>query len=88
MTKNETFICCHFQSETTFGTLLGFPFRTAGKVANLKLACYNFLKTLNLRQNLLSRVIQILFTGMYDLIIPLLLQDSPVYKFHFATKGG
>ena len=84
MTKNETFICCHFQSETTLGTLLCFPFRTAGKVANLKLACYNFLKTLNI----LSRVIQILFTGMYDLIIPLLLLDSPVYKFHFATKGG
>ena len=57
-------ISCHFQYEMALGTLLGFPFKMADKVADLKLTCYHFLKTLNLRnQNLLSRVIQLLITG-------------------------
>ena len=71
MSRNETFkfqffslqICCH--------TLLDFPFKMADKVADLKLTCYHFLKTLNLRQNLQSPVVQILCTVMYNLVIPL-----------------
>ena len=88
MYKKDTFkflffslqICCHFQLETTLRTLLGSSFKMADKVADLKLTCYHFLKTLNIRLNLHSRVIQILFTGMYYLFIPcFFLLDSPIY---------
>ena len=62
MSKNETFkflffslqICCHFQLETILRTLLGSSFKMADKVADLKLTCYHFLKTLNIRLNLHS----------------------------------
>ena len=62
MSQNKTFkfpffllqICCHFQSETILRTLLGFPFKMADKVTCLKLTCYRFLKTLDIRQNLHS----------------------------------
>ena len=96
MSRNETFkfqffslqICCHFQSKMSLGTLLGFPFKMADKVTYLKLTCYRFLKTLDIRQNLHSRVIQILFTGMYYLLFHYSCWTALVYKFHFATKRG
>ena len=53
------------------------------KAADLKMLCYHFLKTLNIRQNLLSRVLQILFTGMYYLFIPLFLLDNTCLQISF-----
>ena len=49
MSINKTFAAI-FNRKTTLGTLLGFSFKMADKVADLKMTCYHFLKKLNVRQ--------------------------------------
>ena len=44
--------------------LSGFSLEMGDTDTDLKMTCYHFLKTLNIRQNLHSQVIQILFMGM------------------------
>ena len=52
-TRLLIFYFSHFKSavifirKTTFRTLLGFSFKMADKVADLKMTCYHFLKKLN-----------------------------------------
>ena len=82
------YFCCHFQSEITLGTPLGFSFKLADKVADLKLICYHFLKTLNLRQNLHSRVMKYCFKVCITCLFHYFYRTAIVQKFHFSPKQG
>ena len=53
----------------------GFSLQNGGQ----RHPCYHFLKTLNLRQNLHSWVIQILFTGMYYFVKSIIFAGQPLF---------
>ena len=81
MSKNEAFrilFALHLITQNSSG----FP--------QSQIDMLSLLESINVRRNLYSQVIQILFTGMYYLYIPLFLLDSPCLQilFYYEARIG